>query len=401
MRVLYIYILTLISYIPSGGIDIIHILLHLLFLINALSSLAQSTTSPFGSKCNCIHEHPIGVSENELRLVKVPNKQFRDPGASTDVDVDYFRIPIICEVNYGPLGRGTFSLFSNLDTFRKSVCNIRDQGNAVDKQRCQVALAFYKTRQEKRFEASHCAFEQFPCMVVQKKRFLLTEDGSVHELASSRNAWQNTRTGSTITVHELAFDHMQSSADRSKPPPALWFNIPEEAIKKISTDDVKRITRKEKDLKRVQGGKQAPAFRGKDFYKTYVSHTHNYEVPFHIFYARLNDSSDVHGLIIQTLVEELGGETKVGSLQKKFEGVKLALKFDYWPSSSATKDPKKYDYVPPVSRAYDIHKSNDKKALIDSFRHNLNKSGDRDNSETTSRKSRLPIFALIAAQEKE
>ena len=147
----------------------------------------------------------------------------------------------------------------------------------------------------------------------------------------------------------------------------------------------------------MQGGKQT-TLKGKDFYKTYVSHTPNYEVPFHIFYARLNDSSDVHGLIIQTLAEELGGESKGDSLQKRFEGVKLALKFDYWPSSCATKDPKKYDYVPPVSRAYNIQKSNDKKALIDSFRHNLNKRGDRDNSEITSRKSRLPIFASIAQQ---
>jgi len=324
-----------ISYIPSGGIDIIHILLHLLlFLINALSSLAQSTTSPFGSKCNCIHEHLIGVSEDELRLVKVPNKQFRVPGASTDVDVDYFRIPIICEVNYGPLGRGTFSLFSNFHTFRKSVCNICDHINAVDKQRCQVALAFYKTRKEKKFEASHCAFKQFPCMVVQKKRFLLTADGSVQELASSRDAGQSTtRTGSTITVHELAFDHMHSSAGRSKPPPALWFNIPEEAIEAISTEDIKRI---EKKVRRVgvhcksycsfgrswgycicgmQG--ENPFFnKGKDFYKTYVSYAPNYEVSFHIFYASLNHSSDVHGLIIQTLEEELGGESKGGSLQK-------------------------------------------------------------------------------------
>ena len=128
---------------------------------------------------------------------------------------------MICEVNYGPLGRGTVSLFSNLDTFNKSVCNIRDHVNPVDKQHCQIALAFYKTRKENRFEASHCAFEQFPCMVVQKKRFLLTADGGVQELASSRDAWQFTRAGSIITVHELAFDHMQSSTDRSKPPPAL------------------------------------------------------------------------------------------------------------------------------------------------------------------------------------
>jgi len=84
------------------------------------------------------------------------------------------------------------------------------------------------------------------------------------------------------------------------------------------------------------------------------------------------------------------------------KSVKLALKFDCWPSSGAPKDPKKHDCVPPLSRAYNIPKSNDKKALvIDSFRHNLNKSGDRDdNSEITNRKSRLPIFALIA-QEKE
>jgi hypothetical protein len=311
---------------------------------------------------------------------------------------------MICEVNYGPLGRGTVSLFSNLDTFKKSVCNIRDQVNPVDKQHCQVALAFYKTRKEKRFEASHCAFEQFPCMVVQKKRFLLTADGGMQELASSssRDAWGRfTRAGtSTITVHELAFDHMQSTSDRSKPPPALWFNIPEETIKKISTEDVKRIARKEQDLKRVQGGEKA-TFKGKDFYKTYVSYTPNYEVPFHIFHARLNDSSGVHDLIVQTLAEELGGESNGDSLQKRFEGVKLALKFDYWPSSCATKDPKKYDSVPPVSRAYNIPKSNEKKALIDSFRHNLNKSGDRDNSEVTIRKSpRLPIFASIS-QKKE
>ena len=114
-----------------------------------------SNTNLYKSKCNCIHDTQIGVIEDEL------NKQFHDPGASTDVDVDYYHIPMICEVNYGPLGRGTVSLFSNLDTFKKSVCNIRDHVNPVHKQHCQIALAFYKTQKEKRFEASHCAFEQF------------------------------------------------------------------------------------------------------------------------------------------------------------------------------------------------------------------------------------------------
>ena len=81
--------------------------------------------------------------------------------------------------------------------------------------------------------------------------------------------------------------------------------------------------------------------------------------------------------------------------------VKLALKFDYWPSSSALKYHNENCSIPPVSQAYDIYKSNDKKELIDSFLHNLNISGDRDNLETTNnRKSRLPIFVLIA-QEKE
>jgi len=103
---------------------------------------------------------------------------------------------------------------------------------------------------------------------MQKKQILLTEDGGVQELASSRDAWQFTRTGIKIMVHELAFDHMQSSSDCSKPPPSLWFNIPEEAIKKISTEDVKRITRKEKDLKsKVQGGKQAVRLQGKGLSK--------------------------------------------------------------------------------------------------------------------------------------
>ena len=330
-------------------------------------------------------------------------------------------------MNYGPLGRGTFSLFSNLDTFKKSVCNICDHVNPVHKQHCQITLAFYKTRKGKRFEETHCAFEVFPCMVVQKKQFLLTAAGGVHELASSSDAGQSTRTGSTITVHKLAFDHMQSSFDRSKPPPALWFNIPEDAIQKISTEDIIRIARKKKELKRTDVQRRAQrrarmhcksyctfdkslwsnciCMQGKkvvhDFYKTYVSHTCKYEAPFQFLYARLNDSYDVNGLIIQILEEELGGESKGDSLQKRFEGVKLALKFDYWPSSCATKDPKKYDSVPPVSRAYNIPKSNEKKALIDSFRHNLNKSGDRDNSEVTIRKSpRLPIFASIS-QKKE
>ena len=64
-----------------------------------------SNTNLYKSKCNCIHDTQIGVTEDELRLIKVPNKQFRDPGAATDVDVDYYHIPMICEVNYGPLGR--------------------------------------------------------------------------------------------------------------------------------------------------------------------------------------------------------------------------------------------------------------------------------------------------------
>ena len=88
-------------------------------------------------------------------------------------------------------------------------------------------------------------------MVVQEKHFLLIAAGSVQELVSSSDAGQSKRTGSTITVHELAFDHMQSSIDRSKPPPALWFNIPEDAIRKISTEDIIRNARKNKELKRT------------------------------------------------------------------------------------------------------------------------------------------------------
>jgi len=59
-----------------------------------------------------------------------------------------------------------------------------------------------------------------------------------------------------ITVHELVFDHMQSSIDGSKPPPTLWFNIPKDARQKMSTANIIRITCKKKELKRTDVSKR-------------------------------------------------------------------------------------------------------------------------------------------------
>jgi len=346
---------------------------------------------PYGSKCNCIHDERIAVKEDELQLVKVQNKQFRDSDAMTDVDVDYFRISRLCEGNYGPLGRGTFSLFSTFDKFKDTVCNIRENqstGCLTEKQRLHIAVAFYKFRKFEnfKFKASHCVYGAFVCMVVQKKHFLLTNDGGVKEV---QDVLRNGMLRSDIcSVHELAFDQASVGYDSSKPAPALWFNIPDADIKKVTVEDVKKITRKDMDLKRTSSDKKH-FIKGKDFFQTYFACTPHYELPFNMFYARLKDPSDAHSLVIQTLLRELGVESTGISLEERFEGVKLALQIDYWPKcKGGTAIPTKYDSVPPVSRLYEFDGMGNKNGQFRSFCCNIK-------GRNPDKKSRLPVFDVI------
>eukprot|EP00979_Chaetoceros_neogracilis_P006936 scaffold1410_cov263-Chaetoceros_neogracile.AAC.3 len=342
---------------------------------------------PYGTKCNCIHDERIAVKEDELQLVKVQNKQFCDADATTDVDVDYFRISRLCEGNYGHLGRGTFSLFSTFDKFKNTVCNTSASLSGASsfctsKQRLQVALAFYKCRKFEnfKFKASHCIYRGFACMVVQKKFFLLTNDGGIQEVEDVQNGMPRSH---IFSVHELAFDQASAGSDASKPAPALWFNIPDADIKKVTVEDVKRLTR----------------LKGQDFFKNYFACTPNYELPFNMFYARLKDPSNVHGLIIQTLLHKLRDEQEGGFLEEMFKGVRIALMTDFWPKcKGGITTPKKYDSVPAVSRQYELDgKGNKKTQIFHSFCNNINK---RENAETDDEKLRLPVFDVITQMQK-
>jgi hypothetical protein len=338
----------------------------------SFSCISSRRDSPYGEKCNGIHDPRLAfLTAEEEKLKKIKSIQFCAAHATTDVNVDYLRISKIAEVNYGPFGRDTASMFASFEAFKDYVCcgaggtssstttaistmtsstsssttpasTSASRTTIKEVQRLQIALSFYKSRTFEcfRFKASHKVYDKFACMLVQKKFFYLYTTSAnvddVQEINENEYRRRKVMGKHVVVVHELAFDQEATQCgsnynSSSKPAPALWFNIAESDIQVATVKEITDIARAEKDLKR-KGDKK------KNFFSTYWSRSLNPEAPFKMIYARLNDPASVHNLIIDVLMyqaDTLQGNHNSNSslklLQERFEGAKRSIQIDLWP----------------------------------------------------------------------
>ena len=223
---------------------------------------AATTISPYGGKCNGIHDPCIALTAKEKELIKIKSIQFCAADATTDVNVDYLRISKILEVNYGPFGSATSMMLATFDAFQDIVCGKGDMldnensknnmtsystiqvpnnsmistmntaanvaallhgGKVLNRtitagagllrnlkitkmiQRLEIALAFYKSRNFEcfKFKASHIVYKDFACMLVQKKYFYLNQQQHNND---DHNVIATSANYPAAAVHEISKD---------------------------------------------------------------------------------------------------------------------------------------------------------------------------------------------------
>lgn len=393
------------------------------------------------------------MTVKEKKLIKIKSIQFCAADATTDVNVDYLRMSKIADVNYGPFGRETANMLDSFEAFMNCICGTTTSSatNAsttmaiTQVQRLNIALEFYKSRTFEyfKFKASHKVYKDFACMVVQKKYFYLytncENDACVKEINENDYRRGKVMGKHVVAVHELAFDQEAmevvpaNNQCISKPTPALWFGIPDCDIQVATVKEITDIAKTEKLQSKQKGGTK------NSFLRAYWSHSTNPVPPFKMIYARLNDPSGVHYLIMDVLMyqaNKLRGNYNSHDLillQHRFKGAKQSIGWDMWPAceesmidssshSTGTYDPApgtsadkiescgtittartristrtSYgDSVPTAERSYNLSKMSNKYFLFQSLCCNIGKGIDvRDNYITTNGRPRLSTFVKI------
>ena len=349
-------------------------------------------------RCAGIHDPRVGHDEAHSRkLIKVDRLLFPQHTLfDTDAHIDYLHMTKISETIYGgPFGSQTAEILSSYKALSAAICN-SDARPAVltQSQRIEIALAMAKTRPVAfEFKNSHTIYENHLCMWRQFKVFD-TARGQVQEIpGEAGKALIRRKAPGVISVSEIAFDQEVREGGKLHPP-ALWFNIPLQAIEDI---DMKRI----KELNSIKG---QVSFA--------LSH-HDPDPPFRVFYPREafypggeNNDSTVREFMTDILRHELSElqNTNVLSSQRtalegRFEAIKRVLAVDQWPASKGTENRNAGDAVPGVEDRYSASLMEDKQRLWEEFA--TAPWGDRSpsNSLDGSSKGRSRLCSFVALSE--